>query len=329
MPTRKEVLMRSANLLNDFAFKYVFGEDCKEANDALKSLLTVFLERKVNSVVVKNSEIVKDYSKMKSPRLDLLVEFDDRTMVDLEMQLRQTKDNLPIRFSYYLARLHGSQQLEGKYYKQLKETIVLVFFNVNIIENDKMCNTFTLRNEEGLSFVEESQDRMKLRTIEMAKLDVNKPLEDMNEQEKMIYYFLNCHKGMDDSKIKVMIEKDGVIQMLEKRVETISDDGWKKIIEDFQKLHENEERMELQLELEEAHKQVEEAHKQVEEAHEQVEQANKQIDEANKQTELETKRANAAEKQIQDMILRLSSTMDVKAMATLLNMSVDEIKKYI
>lgn len=34
MPTRKEVLMRSANLLNDFAFKYVFGEDCKEANDA-------------------------------------------------------------------------------------------------------------------------------------------------------------------------------------------------------------------------------------------------------------------------------------------------------
>ena len=275
--------MRSANLLNDFAFKYVFGEDCKEANDALKSLLTVFLERKVNSVAVKNSEIVKDYSKMKNPRLDLLVEFNDRTMVDLEMQLRQTKDNLPIRFSYYLARLHGSQQLEGKYYKQLKETIVLVFFNVNIIENDKMCNTFTLRNEEGLSFVEESQDRMKLMTIEMPKVDLNKPLEDMNEQEKMIYYFLNCHKGMDDSKIKVMIESDGVIQMLEKRVETISDDGWKKIIEDFQKLHENEERMELQLELEEAHKQVEEAHKQVEEAHKQVEEADKQVEQKNQE----------------------------------------------
>ena len=269
--------MRSANLLNDFAFKYVFGEDCKEANDALKSLLTVFLERSVNKVVVKNSEMVKDYSKMKSPRLDLLVEFDDQTTVDLEMQLRQTKDNLPIRFSYYLARLHGSQELEGKYYGELKETIVLVFFNVNLIDNNRMCNTFTLRNEDGLSFVEESQDRMKLRTVEMAKLDVNKPLEEMNEQEKMIYYFLNCHKGMEDSKIKAMIESDGVIQMLEKRVETISDDGWKKIIEDFQKLHENEERMERQLELEEAHKQVEEAHKQVEDANKQVEQKNQEI----------------------------------------------------
>ena len=104
----------------------------------------------------------------------------------------------------------------------------------------------------------------------------------MNEQEKMIYYFLNCHKGMDDSKIKAMIESDGVIQMLEKRVETISDDGWKKIIEDFQKLHENEERMELQLEIEEANKQVEEANKRAEVANKRAEEANKRADESDK-----------------------------------------------
>ena len=77
---------------------------------------------------------------------------------------------------------------------------------------------------------------------------------------------------MEDSKIKAMIEGDGVIQMLEKRVETISDDGWKKIIEDFQKLHENEERMELQLEIEEAHKQVEDANKQVEQKNREIKQ---------------------------------------------------------
>ena len=289
--------MRSANLLNDFAFKYVFGEDCKEANDALKSLLTVFLERKVHHVVVKNSEMVKDFSKMKNPRLDLLVEFDDRTMVDLEMQLRQTQDHLPIRFSYYLARLHGSQELEGKYYGELKETIVLVFFNVNLIDNHRMCNTFTLKNEDGLSFVKETEDRMKLRTVEMAKLDVNKPLEDMSEQEKMIYYFLNCHKGMDDSKIKVMIESDGVIQMLEKRVETISDDGWKKIIEDFQKLHENEERMERQLELEELQKVKEEVRKLQEEAKKAQEEARKEQEKARKEQEEAQKAKEEARKE--------------------------------
>ena len=323
MPTRNEVLIRSANLLNDFAFKYVFGEDCKEANDALKSLLTVFLERSVNKVVVKNSEIVKDFSKMKSPRLDLLVEFDDRTMVDLEMQLRQTKDNLPIRFSYYLARLHGSQELEGKYYGELKETIVLVFFNVNLIDNHRMCNTFTLRNEEGLSFVEESQDRMKLRTVEMAKLDLNKPLKDMNEQEKMIYYFLNCHKGMDDSKIKVMIESDGVIQMLEKRVETISDDGWKKIIEDFQKLHENEERMERQLELEELQKVKEEVQKTKEEVQKEKQEAKKVMLEA-------TKKSVEADKKVEQMIYKMyEDGFSFEQISNYCSLSVDELKSLI
>ena len=319
--------MRYANLLNDFAFKYVFGEDCKEANDALKSLLTVFLERKVNHVVVKNSELVKDYSKMKSPRLDLLVEFDDQTTVDLEMQLRQTKDNLPIRFSYYLARLHGSQQLEGKYYGELKETIVLVFFNVNLIDNHRMCNTFTLRNEEGLSFVEESQDRMKLRTVEMAKLDVNKPLEDMNEQEKMIYYFLNCHKGMEDSKIKVMIESDGVIQMLEKRVETISDDGWKKIIEDFQKLHENEERMERQLELEELQKVKEEVQKTKEEVQKTKEEVQKEKQEAKKVMLEATKKSVEADKKVEQMIYKMyEDGFTLEQISAYCSLNVDEIE---
>ena len=342
MPTRNEVLMRSANLLNDFAFKYVFGEDCKEANDALKSLLTVFLERNVNSVVVKNSEMVKDYSKMKSPRLDLLVEFEEQTTVDLEMQLRQTKDNLMNRFPYYSARLHGSQDMEGKSYSQLKETIVMIFFNVSIFENDNICNTFRYKCDGDLPFVkEEKEDRMKLRTIEMPKVDLNKPLEDMNEQEKMIYYFLNCHKGMDDSKIKVMIENDEVIQMLEKRVETISDDRWKKIIEDFQKLHENEERIELQLELEEAQRQMKEARKDKEEARKdkeearkdkeaarkEEEEARKEKEEARKEKEEARKAILEADKKVEQMVRKMhESGLSLEQISVYCSLNVDEIQ---
>ena len=327
--------MRSANLLNDFAFKYVFGEDCKEANDALKSLLTVFLERKVNHVVVKNSEMVKDYTKMKSPRLDLLVEFDDQTTVDLEMQLRQTKDNLLNRFNYYLARLHGSQDMEGKSYSQLKETIVMVFFNLIIADDDDICSLYTMRKYSGIPLVkDEKEDRMKLMTIEMPKVDLNKPLEDMNEQEKMIYYFLNCHKGMDDSKIKVMIESDGVIQMLEKRVETISDDGWKKIIEDFRKLHENEERIELQLELEEAQKQVKEAHKAQEDARKAEEDARKAQEDARKaeekaqkQAEKADKKVEKANKQVKQMVCKMyEDGFSLEQISAYCSLNVDEIQ---
>ena len=316
--------MRNANLLNDFVFKYVFSEDCKEANDALKSLLTVFLERKVHHVVVKNSEMVKDYSKMKNPRLDLLVEFDDQTMVDLEMQLRQTKDNLMNRFPYYSARLHGSQDMEGKSYSQLKETIVMIFFNVNIFENDNICNTFRYKCDGDLPFVkEEKEDRMKLRTIEMPKVDLNRQLEDMNEQEKMIYYFLNCHKGMEDSKIKMMIESDEVIQMLEKRVETISDDRWKKIIEDFQKLHENEERMERQLELEEIQRLKEEIRK--------IQEETRKIQEEARQAQEEARKVQEVNKQVEDVnrqIEQMNQVMKLGIKAMLANgMSLEFVSK--
>ena len=320
--------MRSANLLNDFAFKYVFGEDCKEANDALKSLLTVFLERKVNHVVVKNSEMVKDYTKMKSPRLDLLVEFDDQTTVDLEMQLRQTKDNLLNRFNYYLARLHGSQDMEGKSYSQLKETIVMVFFNLIIADDDDICSLYTMRKYSGIPLVkDEKEDRMKLMTIEMPKVDLNKPLEVMNEQEKMIYYFLNCHKGMEDSKIKMMIESDEVIQMLEKRVETISDDRWKKIIEDFQKLHENEERIELQLELEEAQRQMKEARKDKEEARKEKEEAHKEKEEAHKEKEEARKAILEADKKVKQMVCKMyEDGFTLEQISAYCSLNVDEIE---
>ena len=183
-----------------------------------------------------------------------------------------------------------------------------------------MCNTFTLKNEDGLSFVKETEDRMKLRTVEMAKLDVNKPLEEMNEQEKMIYYFLNCHKGIEDSKIKVMIESDGVIQMLEKRVETISDDGWKKIIEDFRKLHENEERMERQLELEEAHKAKEEAKNALQEANKLNQEADKKVEEADKKVE-------KANKLVKQMVCKMyEDGFSLEQISEYCSLNVDEIQ---
>ena len=161
----------------------------------------------------------------------------------------------------------------------------------------------------------------------MAKLDVNKPLEDMNEQEKMIYYFLNCHKGLDDSKIKVMIEKDGVIQMLEKRVETISDDGWKKIIEDFQKLHENEERMERQLELEELQRAKEEVRKAQEETRKAQEEVEKKSEEAHKQVEEAHKQVEQKDQEIKQMIqLMLANGMSLEFISKSLSKSEDEIR---
>ena len=360
--------MRSANLLNDYAFKYVFGQDSKDANDALKALLTVFLEKHVEKVVVKNSELVKNVGNMKSPRLDLLVEFDDKNQVDLEMQLKQTKDDLPARFGYYLARLHGSQDIVGKYYKEIKSTIVLVFLNVNMYEKDDIFyRTFQLRDEHGEVF-EKDKCRMRLDIVEMKKVDSNKSLEEMSDKEKLIYYFKNCQKGKEDSKIKEMIEQDEVIRMVEKRVENIEEDRWRKLQEDFTKMHYNEMAMEFRFEAEEAKEEAEKErlnaekerlkaqkerlNAEKERANAEKERLNAEKERANAEKErlnAEKERANAqkerlnaekakaevklvkenANKKFSKMIRQLMHTMSKEQIASLLDLSIEEVTSYI
>ena len=241
--------MRSANLLNVFAFKYVFGEDCKEANDALKSLLTVFLERKVVNVHVTNMGV--------DPLLETIVEFDDNTKMKLAIFINQNRLKLQYLSEFYLMKLYGSQEESD-----LNPCQAIAFYDG--MESQFEIN-YQFRNDDGLLLLPDGM--LKISVYSTQNLD--KSYNQMNDKEKMVYYLLNCR---DDSKIKMMIEKDGVIQTVEKRVETISDDGWKKIIEDFQKVHENEERMELQLELEEAHKAQEEADKKVSQMSQQIKQ---------------------------------------------------------
>ena len=248
MPTRKEVLMRSANLLNVFAFKYVFGEDCKEANDALKSLLTVFLERKVVNVHVTNMGV--------DPLLETIVEFDDNTKMKLAIFINQNRLKLQYLSEFYLMKLYGSQEESD-----LNPCQAIAFYDG--MESQFEIN-YQFRNDDGLLLLPDGM--LKISVYSTQNLD--KSYNQMNDKEKMVYYLLNCR---DNGKTK-MIENDEVIQTVEKRVETISDDGWKKIIEDFQKVHENEERMELQLELEEAHKAQEEADKKVSQMSQEIKQ---------------------------------------------------------
>ena len=241
--------MRSANLLNVFAFKYVFGEDCKEANDALKSLLTVFLERKVVNVHVTNMGV--------DPLLETIVEFDDNTKMKLAIFINQNRLKLQYLSEFYLMKLYGSQEESD-----LNPCQAIAFYDG--MESQFEIN-YQFRNDDGLLLLPDGM--LKISVYSTQNLD--KSYNQMNDKEKMVYYLLNCR---DVSKVKMMIEKDGVIQTVEKRVETISDDGWKKIIEDFQKVHENEERMELQLELEEAHKAQEEADKKVSQMSQEIKQ---------------------------------------------------------
>ena len=231
--------MRSTNLLNNFAFKYVFGEDCKEANDALKSLLTVFLERKVVNAHVTNVGV--------DPILEVFLEFEDNTKMKLAILIDQNKVKLHRLSEYYLMRLFG---LQKEY--DLNPCQVIAFYDGKESEFEI---DLQFRNDDGVLLLPDGM--LKISVYSTQNLD--KSYDQMNDKEKMVYYFLNCR---DNGKTK----------MIEKRVETISDDYWTKWIEDFRIQQENE----LKLEFEEAHKRLKEANKRLGETQKEVKELNQE-----------------------------------------------------
>ena len=294
--------MRSTNLLNNFAFKYVFGEDCKEANDALKSLLTVFLERKVVNVHVTNVGV--------DPILEVFLEFEDNTKMKLAILIDQNKVKLHRLSEYYLMRLFG---LQKEY--DLNPCQVIAFYDGK--ESEFEIN-LQFRNDNGILFFPDGM--LKISVYSTQNLD--KSYDQMNDKEKMVYYFLNCR---DNGKTKMM-ENDEVIQMLEKRVVTISDDYWTKWIEDFRIQQENE----LKLEFEEAHKRLKEANKRLGEAQKRLEEANKQVQEANKRVAENDKKIAQMNQEMTLMIqTMLSNGMSVSQVAKCLSRSEGKIMKRI
>ena len=171
MPTRNEVLMRSANLLNDFAFKYVFGEDCKEANDVLKSLLTVFLERKVVNIHVTNVGV--------DPILEAFVEFDDNTKMKLAILIDQNIIKLHRLSEYYLMRLFGSQE---EY--DLNPCQVIAFYDGKESEFEI---DLQFRNDDGILFFPDGMLKISVYSTE----NLDKSYDQMDDKEKIVYYFFS------------------------------------------------------------------------------------------------------------------------------------------
>ncbi len=295
------------SLLNDFAFKYVFGADTKESNEALKGVLEIYLNMKIKDLKIKNPEMTKNIEKMKSSRFDILVELDYRTQVDIEMQVVVDEDELRDRLMCYVSRIFSSQDLRGKFYSDSKQSIVLAFIHGKIYDIPSFYQQISMYNEEGYPFSE----KMKICIVEMIKIKESKSIREMSQQERIAYYFLNCQDAQNNSKIKELIEQERVIQMIDKRVDQIEEDRWRKLDQDFAEFEENERQMRIKKWQKKYEKELEEKHQQdLEEA------LDKGLQKGRKEGMIQT-------------IRQLSKTLPIAQIALALEISEEKVKEYL
>ena len=113
-------------ITNDYVFKRVFSYEGNE--DVLIDLLEAILKRKINSIEVKNPEILSEKIEGKKFVLDIKAELDDETFIDVEMQT-VNEHNIGERSIAYTARIVSEQLKAGEEYINLNKVIFIGILN--------------------------------------------------------------------------------------------------------------------------------------------------------------------------------------------------------
>ncbi len=110
--------MKRLDPKNDLVFKLLLTRRPELLRDMLESILG----RPIRGFRVLNPDVLGEQPVDKEIILDIRVELDDGTRVDVEMQMR-TSSTLPARLIYYAARDYSDQLRCGEGYERLAPTV--------------------------------------------------------------------------------------------------------------------------------------------------------------------------------------------------------------
>lgn len=105
-------------LNNDYVFKRIFSHEGNE--NILKDFLEAILDIKIQKIEVQNPELPKNYKEEKKGTLDIKVQLNENTIIDVEMQI-EDEENIDSRSTTYLGKLIANQLQVGEVYKKLKK----------------------------------------------------------------------------------------------------------------------------------------------------------------------------------------------------------------
>ncbi|GGP17025.1 hypothetical protein GCM10011346_51280 [Oceanobacillus neutriphilus] len=134
----------------DYAFKQLFGsEKNKEITVVfLNAILTKSGRSPVKQLFFQNIEIGGEYEEDKKSRLDLLIETENKEIVNIEIQINN-EYNMVNRALYYWSRIFSEQLKEGQNYKALYPVISINIMHFNLLkETDAYHHIFRLYEME-------------------------------------------------------------------------------------------------------------------------------------------------------------------------------------
>ena len=169
---RKEEDMKLVSLKMDYVFKEVFSHE-NVRKQFLSDVLGIPLES-IRTVRIANSFLRRQYRWQKEGIIDMSLELNDDTCIDLELQVR-TQKYWYKRQLFYLSRMYADSLRTGQHYDRLRKCISIGILDFKLRPDERYHTKYTLRSEDGVVY----PDLFEIHTIELRKpLSGNDMIDD-------------------------------------------------------------------------------------------------------------------------------------------------------
>lgn len=165
------------SLKYDFSFKHLFLNEVVRRyfiSDALGIPLD-----DIRSVRLVNTFLWKQYRKHKQGILDVVMELNDNSKVNIELQIGMLS-YWDKRSLFYLSKLFTEGLLSGQKYDKLKRCISISILGFNLDERPEYHRVYRLRDEAG----DEFSDMLEIHVVEL-----NKTLKGTDRMDSWIQLF--------------------------------------------------------------------------------------------------------------------------------------------
>ena len=164
--------MKIIPAIEDFMVKELFSHE-KVCKQFVSDVLGIPIEE-IKSVRILNPFLRKRHRKQKQGILDIVLELNDNTKIDVEIQVKPQKF-WNKRSLYYLAKMYTDELYVGQHYEKLKKCVSISILNFNLLDGEENHSVYTLKDQSG----RELTDLFEVHIIELKKqINSDTPVND-------------------------------------------------------------------------------------------------------------------------------------------------------
>lgn len=170
----------------------------------------------IRSTRLLNTYLWRRYRYQKQGILDVLVELNDDTKINIELQVKAVR-NWDKRQLFYLGKMLTEEISFGRSYDVMKRCVAISILDFNLTEDKQYHKTYLLRDEEG---------RLFSNLLELHVIELNKVLMGQNIDEWIRFFNIKTEGELD--MLRMQTNNAGILEAI-KEVEHMSLSRWAKV----------------------------------------------------------------------------------------------------